>query len=324
MSKCVDPVTDCPATGNECTTPICDGAGICAIKNVSNGTPVSAQTPGDCKLVVCDGAGKTASNDDNTDINDDGLECTTDTCAAGVPVHTPVALNTPCGAAGGSLKCDAVGACVGCNTIADCGTPPACKVSTCIGGACGVADAADATPCDDANACTTVDTCKTGVCTGASPVVCSASDQCHDVGTCDKVAGTCSNPVTGDGTACNDGNGCTNSDTCQIGVCTGASPVVCAAQDQCHTVGTCVPATGTCTNPNAANGTACNDANLCTTGDTCIVGACSGTAVVCTPIDECHSAGACSAGTGVCSTPNKANGTACAGGTKACLAGVCQ
>jgi hypothetical protein len=272
---CVDPKTDCPPTGNECTTPVCDGAGICAIKNVNNGTAVATQTPGDCKSVVCDGAGKTTSIDDDADKNDDGLECTTDTCAAGVPVHTPVAVNTACGAAGGSLKCNATGACVGCITAADCGVAADCKVNTCsAAGACGVMDAADATPCNDANACTTVDTCKTGTCTGASPVVCGASDQCHDVGTCDKVAGVCSNPLTGNGAACNDGNGCTTVDTCQTGACTGASPVVCPAPDQCHLAGTCAPATGVCSNPAVVNGTPCIDPTSDAGVATCQAGVC--------------------------------------------------
>ena len=58
-------------------------------------------------------------------------------------------------------------------------------------------------------------------------------------------------------------------DTCQAGTCTGANPVTCAATDACHAAGTCNPATGTCSNPAAANGTACNDGNACTQTDTC-------------------------------------------------------
>ena len=47
--------------------------------------------------------------------------------------------------------------------------------------------------------------------------------------------------------------------------CARANPLVCTASDQCHVAGMCDPATGMCSNPNAANGTACNDANACTT-----------------------------------------------------------
>src|SRR5207247_9484497 len=52
-----------------------------------------------------------------------------------------------------------------------------------------------------------------------------------------------------DGTACNDGNACTQTDTCQAGACVGSNPVVCSASDQCHVAGTCDTATGVCSNP---------------------------------------------------------------------------
>src|SRR5262249_14362916 len=72
------------------------------------------------------------------------------------------------------------------------------------------------------NACTQVDTCKAGACTGASPVSCKASDQCHSAGTCDPTTGICSNPAKPDGTACDDGNACTALDGCHAGTCTGS------------------------------------------------------------------------------------------------------
>ena len=47
----------------------------------------------------------------------------------------------------------------------------------------------------------------------------------------------------------------------------GEASVLAAAipQAQCHVAGACNPATGACTNPNATNGTGCNDSNACTT-----------------------------------------------------------
>src|SRR5207249_1926042 len=97
-----------------------------------------------------------------------------------------------------------------------------------------------------------------GVC-NCIGVTCTALDQCHSVGTCSATTGECSNPPQPDGTSCSDGNACTQTDTCQSGACTGSRPVVCMASDQCHVAGTCDPATGQCSNPAAANGTACND-----------------------------------------------------------------
>src|SRR5205807_1586935 len=130
--------------------------------------------------------------------------------------------------------------------------------------------------CNDGNSCTRVDTCQNGVCVGGSPVNCFAQDQCHDVGTCDPGTGTCSNPVKANGTGCNDGDSCTLTDRCQDGVCVGANPVTCSASDQCHVAGACNPATGICSNPPAADGSACNDGNACTQTDRCQGGVCAG------------------------------------------------
>ncbi|HEV8608660.1 MAG TPA: hypothetical protein VGS98_01130 [Thermoanaerobaculia bacterium] len=179
--------------------------------------------------------------------------------------------------------------------------------------------------CDDNNSCTT-DTCQAGVCTGTNSVTCSASDQCHDAGTCDPSTGTCSNPAKTDGSACTDGNACTT-DTCQAGVCTSTNSVTCTASDQCHVAGTCDPSTGGCSNPAKTDGSACDDNNACTT-DTCQAGVCTGTnSVTCTASDQCHNAGTCDSATGACSNPAKTDGSACddnnACTTDSCQTGVC-
>src|SRR5829696_8551773 len=50
-------------------------------------------------------------------------------------------------------------------------------------------------------------------------VVCQA-DQCQNPGTCDPLTGQCSAPTPkANGTGCNDGDACTQTDTCQGGVC---------------------------------------------------------------------------------------------------------
>ena len=48
------------------------------------------------------------------------------------------------------------------------------------------------------------------------------------------------------GTSCDDGNACTQTDTCQAGSCLGSDPVVCTASDACHSAGTCNTTTGSC------------------------------------------------------------------------------
>ena len=158
-------------------------------------------------------------------------------------------------------------------------------------------------------------------CTGANPVVCAAQDQCHEAGTCNPATGACSSPVKADGASCIDGNACTQTDTCQAGVCTGANPVVCAAQDQCHEAGTCNPATGACSSPAKADERVhrrqCLHARPTRAGRSC-----TGANPVCARRRSSATRRTCDAATGVCwSNPAKADGSACTGGS--CQAGTC-
>ncbi len=81
----------------------------------------------------------------------------------------------------------------------------------------------DVTSCSDMNACTTGDACQNGACISGSPVLCLPLDQCHNAGTCDMGTGVCSNPAKADNTMCNDNDSCTVTESCQVGVCTGAT-----------------------------------------------------------------------------------------------------
>jgi hypothetical protein len=87
--------------------------------------------------------------------------------------------------------------------------------------------------------------------------VCTALDQCHDVGVCNPSSGACSNPDAPDGSACDDADLCTQTDACDAGSCVGDNPVVCAALDQCHDAGLCDSGTGECSNPEKVLGTLC-------------------------------------------------------------------
>ena len=197
-----------------------------------------------------------------------------------------------------------------------------CNPST---GTCSNPAKPNGSSCNDGNACTHTDTCQSGVCTGGNPVVCPAPNQCHDPGTCNPATGSCSNPTKFDGSTCNDGNACTQSDTCETGVCTGGNLVVCPTPDQCHDAGTCNPASGTCSNPAKPDGTTCNDGNACTQTDACQTGVCRGTnAVVCTAQDQCHDAGTCNPATGTCSNPVKFEGAACDDGNDCTIADGCH
>jgi hypothetical protein len=209
-----------------------------------------------------------------------------------------------------------------CTPLDQCHVAGTCNPST---GTCSNPTKADGTACTDGNACTRTDTCQSGSCVGANPVVCNALDQCHSAGTCDPMNGACSNPAKTNGTTCDDGSACTQHDSCQSGFCVGATTVVCNALDQCHSAGTCDPATGICSNPTKTNGANCNDGDPCTQTDTCQGGSCIGAnPVVCNALDQCHLAGTCDPSTGACSNPAMTNGTACNDGSACTQADTCQ
>ncbi len=264
---------------------------------------------------------------------DDGNACTADSCKNGACVHDPVPNGTSCNDNNACTQQDScqAGVCVGASPV-QCAAQDQCHAAgTCdtATGVCSNPAMPDGSSCDDGSACTQSDSCQAGACVGSSPVVCSAQDQCHDVGSCNPGTGTCSNPAKPDGMSCSDGSACTQPDICQAGACVGANPVVCGPLDQCHEAGSCNPATGTCSNPPAVDGTTCTDGNACTQTDVCISGTCSGAnPVQCAALDQCHDPGTCDAGTGVCSNPAKPNGASCSDGsactqTDSCQAGAC-
>lgn len=161
--------------------------------------------------------------------------------------------------------------------------------------------------------------CCTGgqVCSGTTCAACPAGQTncnctCVNTLTDNRNCGSCGN-ICGAGTFC----------------CAGACIANCTPSDQCHVAGTCNPASGTCTNPPASNGTPCTGTNRCFQTYTCQAGVCTGSnPVVCTPSDQCHVAGTCAPETGTCSNPSAPDGTPCEGinpcfRTYTCQSGIC-
>ncbi len=231
--------------GNDCSGGVCDGAGTCVeclvagdctalpaddecqtrtcIANVCDqsftapGTVLgdAAQTDGDCQRVVCDGSGGSGPVDDDLDLPDDGLECTADTCLAGVPDNDPLDVGTTCTAG----VCDGSGGCVGCVDADDCvGTDTFCQTITCSLATCGVDNTAAGTdlPAADQNvACQTLE--------------------------CDGNGGVHGEPLPM-GTACNDALFCNGGDTCDAaGACTHVGSPCLAAQACNETTDACQP-----------------------------------------------------------------------------------
>ncbi len=154
---------------------------------------------------------------------------------------------------------------------------------------------------------------------------CSTNATCNDANTCTQdlcSAGFCAHQAAANGVACG-GDACTQAGTCQAGACAGSKPIVCAAADSCHAAGTCDPATGQCSNPTAADGTACSDGNACTLFDSCRAGVCTPAfPVLCIPTDDCQSqSGTCDPGTGQCSNAVFPDGTP--GSKGVCQGGTC-
>jgi RHS repeat-associated protein len=331
--------TSC-SDGNACNgAETCNAAGTCV-----GGTPVVCTASDQCHDAGTCNPSTGACTDPakpNGSACNDGNACTqTDTCASGSCVgenavvcvasdacHDAGTCNTATGVCSNPQKPDGTS----CADTTVCNGPETCSAGTCIAGTAPpvddgnpcTADACDpvagvthtpvatGTSCSNGNACDGAETCNaTGQCVAGTPVVCVATDQCHDAGTCNPSTGACTDPVKPNGSACNDGNACTQTDTCTSGSCVGGNAVVCVASDACHDAGTCNTATGVCSNPQKPEGTSCADATVCNGPETCSAGTC----VAGTPIDPDDenpcTADACDPIAGVTHTPVAA-GTAC-------------
>ncbi|MFT7580973.1 MAG: putative repeat protein (TIGR01451 family)/MYXO-CTERM domain-containing protein, partial [Myxococcota bacterium] len=145
------------------------------------------------------------------------------------------------------------------------------------------------------------------------------------IDTCSPTMG-CIYPNELQGTICNDGDACTQVDSCDEGACVGAQPVLCTALDQCHQAGMCDSATGVCSNPNVDDETTCDDQDACTSDDLCVAGTCvSGDVVDCDDDDQC-TADSCDTQLGCMNAPQ--TDTPCEDGDLCslddfCVVGVC-
>jgi uncharacterized protein (TIGR03382 family) len=110
-------------------------------------------------------------------------------------------------------------------------------------------------------------------------------------GVCDAATGGCIAVPVLDGTTCDDGLFCTQTETCTAGVCGGGAARSCAAQTSSCSVGTCDEAMDRCVAVPTNEAGACNDGLFCTTQDHCASGLCVGAAMDCSA-----STGACTLG----------------------------
>jgi hypothetical protein len=228
---------------------------------------------------------------------DDGIGCTeNDTCQMGK-------------CTGGSLKY--------------CPSTDTCSLGLCdmATDACIQVPGNDGASCNDMDACTLPGTCSGGTCQPGGPVDCTFLDGTCSQGFCDPALGCLVMPLA-DGASCDDNLFCTVNDVCKAGAC-GGVPNTCAAPGDVCMIGTCNEAMKSCVAVPGNDGAACNDNNLCTSGEKCAAGKCLG-GVPANNGMACDDGNACTGGTtctnGTCANP-QSQILQCLNGDGCCPAG---
>ena len=288
-----------------CQFPVClAGRGECAAGEVTDGTACddgSACTADDaCLAGICLAGLKVGC--------DDGEACTVDDCdpETGCTTTPKVAAcddGSACTSGDTCTEGTCQGTAVGCDDGNPC-TSDGCHPAT----GCVYSD--NSAPCDDADACTLDDTCAGGSCAGGPAKPCDDANVCTtDV--CDAASGCLH---LANDAACDDGSSCTTGEICDLFVCAGGvstclcdvdsdcaafddtdlcngvlfcdpatktclvdppTVVVCTASETSCSANVCDPGSGQCAETAAAEGTPCDDGDLCTVGDTCQAGSCT-------------------------------------------------
>ncbi len=273
---------------NPCTGDGCT-AGSCSHNNL-DGVPCSDGSP--CTIGEVCGGGKCTGA--KPKVCDDGLACTLDSCVAlsGECTTTDIA-------------------------AAQCNDSNPCTTESCAAGQ-GCMHTNNAASCNDNNPCTSLDACVGGKCAKATQTNCDDGNLCT-VEACDAQKGGC---VYGPAAVlCNDGVACTSADACKNGVCAGKPD--CDDKQAC-TTDVCDLKTGACSFLALAP-TACDDGNVCTAGEACAAGKCTGgTQTACDDGNACTD-DPCDAKNGCGHTTNSAP---CATGgcteNDKCVSGACK
>ena len=311
---------DNPCTDNKCVVGIgclypsntapCDDENICTLDDIcKNGqcggtSQLDCDDSNPCTDDLCD-AVKGCIHLNNTAPCDDKNACTEgDTCSDGTCYGGP---NLPCIDENicTNDSCDPAIGCVFTNNNSSCDDGNPCTVKDhcdsgeCVGGGdlncddenpctndlclpnMGCIHSYNTDPCDDGNACTVTDMCKSGSCISGAPLNCDDSNVCT-TDSCNPASG-CVNK--NNNFKCDDTNKCTTGDICANGVCAGKE-INCDDKNPC-TLDSCNPDTGKCAYTNAKNGTTCNDKKPCTVDDVCTDGVCGGAPKDCNDDNEC-------------------------------------
>ncbi len=249
----------------------------------------------DCLKNTCDakdGVCKMTPASEGKPCEADGNWCTTvDVCKGGTCAPAtnlcPCASDADCKAkqsadlCAGTLYCDkakkvcavAPGTAVGCAGGTTC-SPQQCDPKD---SKCKATQRPDGTPCNDGGFVCSKDTCAAGECVQQSNAcLCWEDSDCAPFDD----ANVCNGSLYGDKTA--------GPPSCRLNAAT-VVPCPAALPGAC-TVSLCDPTPGQCNAAPANKGGACDDADPCTTGDTCAGGSCAGLPV---PVTLCDDADVC-------------------------------
>ncbi len=256
----------------------CEGKRTCLPAGATGapaGGGLSACIAPDVKAEECNGKDDDCDGQTDEATCGDNNVCTDDLCQAAAGCSNPK--NTAVCDGDGSVctendKCSD-GKCVVGKTV-DCDDKNPCTKDVCdpkLG--CQYPSNEGATCNADDNPCTVNDACKDSKCDPGKPKACSNEDSCL-LGKCSIADGSCKYTFQ-TAAACNDGNACTEGETCTVDVCKG-TPISCDDKNAC-TSDSCDPKAGGCIH-NKVSG-ACDDGSKCTEKDSCADGKCVGAAL---------------------------------------------
>ena len=336
---CCTTHADCD-DGNSCTTDKCNAAaGVCMYVSFLPGSECddgNACTFGDwCQSGQCKGVSEilcTTSNPCKAAVCDpDTGDCLLQKVTNGTPCDDADACTGPDTCQNGQCEGGLLYGC--CESDADCDDAEPCTTDVCQPATSTCSHLVlSGVACDDGNACTEVDLCLTGKCTGTSPKACPGKP-CM-TGSCEPLSGDCEYTAHADGTTCSDGDICTENDVCAAGICGGTPTEICCgsdldcADDNTCTVDKCDVGSGKCVYTPFPNGEECDDGDACTLGDSCLYGTCGGTAKSCPSAGSCATVG-CDPQSGDCQVTPSVDGTSCTDGDSCtgpdlCVSGVCK
>jgi hypothetical protein len=272
---CIAPA-ECPGAELGCSVRTCI-EGVCGLDDKRGGTLAPQQTPGDCKRNDCDGAGNVIEVLDPNDFEDDGEDCTMDSCQRGEPVHVNLNEGSACGV---GLACDGNGKCT-CSEAEPtaCGVSTTCQTKACVDSVCTTTNQRDGLSCD------TCKQCAQGQCVvaldGTDP-----ADDCGECAACE--LGVCVNTPAGQtdpdlmcpglASACNGAGKCQCDDDIQNGGETGVDCGSAACQIAC-------PVGAGCQFGLDCGTKCCNTQNVC--------GSCDSGCTCKAPDAVCHAGGVC-------------------------------